>query len=313
MYIGIDIGGTFIKFGVIDEVGKIIEKSSIPTKHDKEKLIFDITNLINQYKKKYPLILGIGVSAPGIITKEGEFVTAGSIRPLYGVNLKKEIELRCNVPTNIENDANAAAIAEQWIGNAKEIENYICLVLGTGIGGGIIINNDLFQGTHGMAGEFGWMLIRSYPLEGNLESASWNQRASVVGGLCYQYELAQKKMGTYKKTINDAREIIRKSETGDLIAKEVLKKFYQDLSVGIINLISSFDPEVILIGGGISENSDFMSNLNNSVDASIGRHESLSYIKNKGIARIIPTKLKNDAGMIGAVYQIHKNSKRNSF
>lgn len=312
MYIGIDIGGTFIKHAIVDSEGVIIEKSSIPTSHEKEQLMTSLVDLIKNYQRLYPTVLGVGISAPGVIQSDGTMTTAGSIKSIYGINLKKEIEQQCSIITNIENDANAAAIAEKWIGNAQELDNYICLVLGTGIGGGTVINGELFQGSHGMAGEFGWMIQRDISNKGNIETASFNQRASVVGGLCHQYQLELERNGK-SEIVSDAREIFDKARDKDPIALKVLSTFYQDLSIGLINLISSFDPQAILIGGAISSNHHFIENLNLELTSLIERHESLNYIKDNGIAKIIPTKLLNDAGLIGAVYQVHKlvqNKKR---
>lgn len=310
MYIGIDIGGTFIKYGIVDDKGEIIEKDSIPTSHDKEQLISELVQLIKNYHALYPDIIGVGISAPGVIQTDGTMTTAGSIKSIYGINLKKEIEQQCALITHVENDANAAAIAEKWIGNAQELDNYICLVLGTGIGGGTVINGELFQGSHGMAGEFGWMIQRDISNIGNIETASFNQRASVVGGLCNQYQLELEKNGK-SEIVSDAREIFRKAHAKDSIALKVLLSFYQDLSIGLINLISSFDPQAILIGGAISSNHRFIEELNLELTSLIERHESLNYIKDNGIAKIIPTKLLNDAGLIGAVYQVRKLVEKN--
>lgn len=91
-------------------------------------------------------IEGVGISAPGIIRSDGYMITAGAIRSLYGENIKKVIEAETGLPVTIDNDANAAAIAEKWLGNAKEMKNYIFLVLGTGVGGGISQNQEFAKG-----------------------------------------------------------------------------------------------------------------------------------------------------------------------
>ncbi|MFL2095617.1 ROK family protein [Marinilactibacillus psychrotolerans] len=312
MYIGIDIGGTNTKFGIINEQGLVLEKSMIPTKYDKLLFLESLTAIILKYKNSNSGIKGIGISAPGIIQKNGLLITAGAIKTLYGVNLKLEIESRTNLPTVIENDANAAAIAEKWVGNAKNFENYLCLVLGTGIGGGIILNNQVYRGGHGMAGEFGWMMIDTLPEQRNLESVSLNQRAAVVGGLCHQYALAMKKLDSGYVEILDAKEIINKALENDVVASKVVSEFYRDLSVGVLNLIGCFDPEAILIGGGISENEKFMIDFIKSLKLLESRHASLNYIKEKIPVKIIPAKCKNDAGMIGAVYQIIQELKLGS-
>lgn len=302
MFIGIDVGGTTIKYGVILKNGEIVKKGQLPTIHEKEGFLQSITALIKSLQQE-AIVDGVGISAPGIIQKDGTMITAGSIKSLYGINLKQEIEERVKLPVMVENDANAAAIAEKWLGHAQNCENYLCLVVGTGIGGGIIVNDQLYRGSHGMAGEFGWMLIDSLPDQGNLETVSLNQRAAVVGGLCHQYQLALQQLGR-SDFPQDAVEIFQRGAQGEVVANQVLAQFFQDLSVGLLNLISTFDPELILIGGGISENDGFMARLDETVHQLKARHESIGYLEGRTIAPIRRAKLKNDAGMIGAVYQL---------
>lgn len=304
MYIGIDIGGTTIKYGLVDESGKVSNRDSISTSSDKKTIIQEIIQIIRNFQSEIPSIKGVGISAPGIIKKNGLMTTAGAIKSLYGTNLKTEIEAVVQLPVTVENDANAAAIAEKWIGNAQGVENYLCLVLGTGIGGGIVINGDVYRGGHGMAGEFGWMLIDELPQE-NLETVSLNQRAAVVGGLCLQYNHQMKKEFLGFEEIYDAKQIFAEEKTNP-IAKKVISHFFKDLSVGLMNLLSCFDPEVILIGGAISANEGFFSRLQEELNRLEEQHYSIAYLKDSIIAPIKQAKLKNDAGLIGAVYQVHQ-------
>lgn len=305
MYIGIDIGGTTTKYGIVRKDGTIFEKGKIQTAHEKSEFLQNLFGVISDLQQRAGTIEGIGISAPGIIQKDGTLTTAGSIKSLYGTNLREELEKHVQLPVVIENDANAAAIAEKWIGHARDFEHYICLVLGTGIGGGIIINNQVYRGGHGMAGEFGWMLMDQLPDSGNVESVSLNQRAAIVGGLCYQYLLATAHL-EQNKAIHDAIDIFKLEEQGDEIAAHVIQRFFQDLSVGLLNLISSFDPEAILIGGAISENEGFMARLQQTLADLKSRHESIAFLQHQKVAPVITAKLKNDAGMIGAVYQVIK-------
>lgn len=306
MYVGFDIGGTNVKYGVLDETGTILEKKSMPTNYDFPTFVSELHEIVEGFKQTYSTIKGIGISAPGIIQKDGFMLTAGAIKPFYGMNMKVELERLTGLPVSIENDANAAAIAERWIGNAKGMDNYLCIVLGTGIGGGIIINGEVFRGSHGMAGEFGWCLIDEIPVTGDIEEVSLNKKAATVGGLCYQYNLAQKKRNSASEDVWDAREIIKREASGEALATEILSRFFTDLSVGLLNLISCFDPEVVLIGGGISSNETFNKRLQERLFELIQRHESINYLKEQTIAKVRPAKLQNDAGMIGAVYQIHQ-------
>lgn len=306
MYIGFDIGGTNTKYGIVNEQGKILEKAAFKTNHEKIEFLSDLESIVKKMQLSYPKIKGIGISAPGIIKKNGYMVTAGAIKSLYGTNLKVEMEERCKLPTSVDNDANAAAIAEKWIGNARELENYLCIVLGTGIGGGIVINKQLYRGAHGMAGEFGWMMIDKLPDEGNLETVSLNQRAAIVGGLCFQYNKKIAELKSDTETIEDAREIFLLEEQGDELAREVVGQFLEDIAVGLVNLIAAFDPEAILIGGAISSNGEFMKRLTEKVFSVEARHESINYLNAHELIPIKPAKLKNDAGILGAVYQIHQ-------
>jgi len=300
MYVGIDIGGTTIKHGLINKYGKVYERDSIKTPLEKERFLESVTKIINVYKEKED-IQGVGISVPGIIQKNGHMITAGSIHSLYGMNLKEIFENTTKLPVSVDNDANAAAIAERWIGNAQGIDNYLCVALGTGIGGGIVINGQIYRGAHGMAGEFGWMIVDQIPKTDNIETASLNQRAAIVGGLCHQFN----QRVSSEEQIYDAKKIFAMESTNK-IAKETIECFFKDLSIGLLNLISCFDPEIILIGGGISENEVFFSRLKQELMKMEDRHQSISYLKEKTIAPIIPTLLKNDAGMIGATYQIHR-------
>lgn len=305
MYVGFDIGGTSIKYGLVAENGAITKKNSIGTKEDKEDIITDLVKIIKEYQISDAGILGVGISAPGII-KDGLMVTAGSIKSLYGTDLKKELEAQTGLPVVIENDGNAATIAERWLGNAKGVDNYLCLVLGTGLGAGMVLNGDVYRGQHGMAGEVGWMVIDALPPEDNIEFVSLNWRGSVIMGLCRQYNEAMQAVDPAFEEVADARVIFSARDAGEEIATRVLRQYLVDLSVMLINLVAIFDPERILIGGGISANTAFMDELQMTFAEVLGRHESLAALDKGMIAKIMPAGLRNDAGMIGAVYQLRR-------
>lgn len=309
MYVGFDIGGTNVKYGVLNAQGEILEKGIIPTKLELEGLLTELTEIASAYQQKHE-IEGIGVSAPGIVQKNGLMLTGGAIQALYGVNLKEELETRTGLPVAVENDANAAAIAEHWIGNAIGIDNYLCVVLGTGVGGGIIINGQVYRGAHGMAGEFGYMMTHDLDLSQNIEETSLNWTSAVVGGLYRQYNRAMKQVDPDFVSVHDANVIMTLAREHDEIAERVMNQFYQDIAVGMINLIGCFDPEVILIGGGISANQEFMEKLTATIDDLEAKHASINFLKGKTIAPVKPAKLRNDAGLIGAVYQVKQQMQK---
>ncbi|WP_071130113.1 ROK family protein [Enterococcus timonensis] len=310
MYVGFDIGGTTIKYGLLNELGSVLEQNAIDTRHELVELLADLSAIVKNYQARFADIKGVGISAPGIVQKDGTLLTAGAIKPIYGVNLKIELEKIIDLPVAIENDGNAAAIAEHWIGNAQGIDNYLCIVLGTGLGAGIVLNGQVYRGQHGMAGEFGWMLIKELPAEDNIEFVSMNWKGAVILGLCRLYTEALREIDPQQEDIIDARIIFERREAGEQLATEILAQYYEDLSVMLLNLIAIFDPERILIGGGISANDLFMEELKAVFAKTLARHESLAYLPEEIIAKIMPAELKNNAGMIGAVYQIHQQLKK---
>ncbi|GFH42009.1 transcriptional regulator [Lactococcus hodotermopsidis] len=296
-YIGFDIGGTTVKYGLITESGEIVEKGLFATTPDDGDLI--VSNMAAQISKFQEIyeIKSVGISVPGIVRADGYMVTGGAIKPFYDINLKEKCEQVFALPVIVRNDANCAAIAEHWIGNAQGVENYIAIVLGTAVGCGIIINHKIYQGAHGAAGEAGWTM--QYPLDysHNLEQESWNFTSGVVLGLYKRYEKAS------GKAVSDARVILDLARNGDDIAVQVMNQYYDDVAKGLLNLIATFDPEVLLLGGGISANEEFISNLSARIDKIKKNHKTLNKLTGITVAEVKPCYLRNDAGLIGAVYE----------
>lgn len=296
-YIGIDIGGTSVKYGLVDEKGSVSNKNSFKTKaDDKTGLLDDLVEAVKEVQKIAPDVLGIGVSMPGVVQADGYLTTAGAIYGFYEINLKELLEAKTGLPVKIENDANAAAIAEKWIGSAQGIHDYISLVLGTGVGGALVINDQIYRGAHARSGEFGWMIVEDDDID--VEMGSLNFRGATVIGLIRRYNQFS------DEKIDDARIIFERADQDETLAKNVLKSYYHSLAKGIINLEVSFDPAAVIIGGGISANTEFLNDLNKMIESIKATHNS---IKNLDLPKVKGAKLKNDAGMIGAVYQLINN------
>ena len=299
-YIGFDIGGTSIKYGLVSDSGELIEKGLFPsTPNDGEQIIANMTKQVTRFQESYH-IESVGISMPGIVRKDGYMVAAGAIKPFYKVNLKEKCEAAFHLPVVLENDANCVAIAEQWLGNAQGIENYVVVTLGTAVGCGIIINGKIYHGAHGAAGEIGWSMQGSLDYTHDLEEDSWNFTSGVILGLYNRYYQAT------GQEISDARLILDLVRKGDALATKVMDQYYEDVAKGLVNLICAFDPEVLLIGGGISANQEFLENLTDRFDKIKRHHSSINRLKNETIADIKPCFLRNDAGLIGAVYQAKK-------
>lgn len=294
MYIGIDIGGTSIKCGLVDGNGHISRKVTRTTATTKSDIIADLVAMVQELQTDGP-VAGIGVSMPGVVQSDGFLTTAGAVTAFEQINLRDELQTQTKLPVIIENDANAAAIAEQWLGVAQNVPNYLSLVLGTGVGGALIINNQVYRGAHARSGEFGWMVADDDDID--IEMGTLNFRGATVIGLIRRYNQFS------TDTVNDAREIFKRAAAGETLAKHVFHSYYYSLAKGIINLMVAFDPEIVVIGGGISANETFMTNLNATIADLHANHNSIKQLK---LAPVVPARLRNDAGMIGAVYQLIK-------
>ncbi|MFC4652142.1 ROK family protein [Lactococcus nasutitermitis] len=305
MYISFDIGGTNIKFGVVDDEGKIFEKSKIATPTEKARLLQTLTDTVATYKKKYEII-GIGVSAPGVVSKDGVMTTFGALTNMYGMPLREQLSLKTALPVAVENDANAAAIAERWTGGAQGLQNYITIVVGTGLGGGLVLNGQVYQGSHGVAGELGWPLYHGFEAAGNIERSSETFHSATVLGLLERYNQVLSTIGEHEKFTN-TKTLIDLVKSSDEVATSVFDSFVKDLATNILNLFAIFDPEAVLIGGGISENPFFMKKLQKTWKKLISRHEALNRMNELGLlGEIRKAQLGNDAGLLGAAYTIKK-------
>lgn len=302
-YVGFDIGGTTTKYGLLDETGKIIEHQKYDTFKDAEHNVQRIVEIVQGYQEKQE-IAAVGVDCPGIVDQDGFMITAGAIEGLYDFPLGQTLRDALKLPVKVENDANAAAIAERWQGNARDIDNYVCLVLGTGIGGGIVINGAVYRGYHGLAGEIGWEITHDLDFQDNFESGSLNFSASVVTGLVRRYNLSLHEYDPSLPEEQDAATIIGLAHDDDFIARPIYQQFLSDVTVMLMNLIGTFDPGRILIGGGISANDTFMADLQKTFDEYIRRHHGLNESAKHFHYDIQPAGLRNNAGLLGAVYPL---------
>lgn len=294
-FIGIDIGGTNIKYGLVAENGDVISHDKVKTNQKGEEIIAAVTTIVKDFQKKYD-ITAVGLSVPGVVEESGFMTTGGSITDFYGIHLREILEERLSLPVYVENDANSAALAEKWLGSGKNYQHILCVVVGTGIGGGIIINNELFRGGHSSAGEFGFMVVK--PIEDNdTRLATLSLTGSVQCGVVWPYEL--KTQGELTDTF-DGEKVFNLANEGDQTAIEVIDIFYDRLALGIFNMAVSFDPEVVLIGGAISTNKEFMANLSSRVVALKAGHCDMA---NVILPEIKSCYFLNQAGIVGAVYR----------
>lgn len=291
-YLGVDIGGTFIKLGIVDSTGQIIKKEKITSTNDMTQILTDLKNYLNE-QQQYLDISGVGISLPGVINHDGTMQTAGSLKKLIGLNVKEIAQDHLQLPVEIITDSKAVALAEGWLGNGANYSNYVCVTLGSAIGGAIVIDRKLYWGQGGLAGEFGVSLMGRENQEYKLDSTSLH--AGVVGGLCRKYSLA------IRKEVKDAKYIFDLAAQKDALAKKYVDEFLDDVARLLTNISVYIAPEAILIGGGVSGNSQIMAEIQAAYTRIIHEYRVLSSVQ---MPQVIPCKLANDAGVIGSVKQI---------
>ena len=279
--LAIDIGGTMIKYGLVSSDGKILSTDKIETEAEKglENILNKIDNIFKKYKENNPV--GIAVSGTGQINGMiGKVIGGNPIIPNWiGTNLVKILEEKYNLPAVLENDVNCVALGEKWIGAGKDLSNFICLTIGTGIGGGIILNNQLFRGENFVAGEFGHTLIKKGEFE---------QFASTTALI----RLVKEKTG---KILN-GKEIFDLEKKEIVEYQEVISEWIENLTDGLSSIVYCFNPANIILGGGvIGQGEPLINRIKNSLFKKIGPQ-----FKEK--LNIIQAKLGNNAGMIGASY-----------
>lgn len=278
-----DIGGTSVKYAVWDEE-RLKDKSSFPTPASWQELKNSLVSIKESIAKEYELE-GVAFSAPGAVNQvERQIEGVSEVPYIHFFPIYNELEEAFNLPVSFENDANSAGLAEIWRGAAVGKSNVLFVVLGTGIGGAIIVNGEIQHGHHLLGGEFGFMLLKG------------EQTFSELGTAVALARRYAKRMNKPTNTVT-GEQVFKLAEAGDEVAQEEVKIFYHYLVRGLFNLAYSFDPEVLLIGGGVSNQPDLIEKINEEMDALFDR------------LRVTPLRpvielceFRNDANLIGAIY-----------
>lgn len=246
-----DIGGTSIKYGVVDEKGEILFSSSLHTQAHLGGLqvVRNVIHTAKELRKDWP-IDGVSVSTAGQVDDLGRVVYASDNIPGYtGLHVRELIEKELNLPVQVENDANCAAIGEHWKGAAQGVENFLCITLGTGIGGAIFLNGKVYTGSAYSAGEVGHMNL--YP-NGKPCSCGMNG--------CYeQYASSRALQNLVSEMLHEPlslTEFFQRVHGKDAHCLQVYERWLDDLTIGLKSMIHFLDPQLVVIGGGISEQGD---------------------------------------------------------
>ena len=293
--IGLDIGGTAVKYGLLDENGVILELGEFPTEAEKgvENLFKNICGVIDKYLSDD--ILGIAVSGTGQIDGTiGKVIGGNPIIPGWiGTNLVEKLEDRYKIPAVLENDVNCAALGEKWLGAGKNSENFVCLTIGTGIGGGIILNGDIFRGDTYVAGEFGHIQIVKSGEECLCGKKGCYERYASATALV---KMVKEKTG---KTLN-GKEIFELEKSGDKEIKEIVDRWIDYFTDGLSTIAYIFNPPLVVIGGGVTKQGEY---LLNRILVSLDSKLEINYKKN---LKIKFAELGNNAGILGAEYLLLK-------
>jgi len=307
IYLGIDIGGTDIKGGTVDKKGSIIKELTIASEVEKgvDHVLERITQLVKQLKKssgKHYTIAGIGLGIPGQIDSEKQILLNSPNLPLFkNIDVPSRLKSSLDLPVVWDNDANLAALGEFTYGAGKEVSEMMMITLGTGIGSGLVLNNKVYHGCKGFAGEFGHLTINPYGPQCNCGSRGCVEAYAGTNGIIRTFaEITEK--GT--KTIlneKDMKNLTPKhlSEAvakGDQAAAETYKQVGFYLGVGLAGVVNLLNLEMIVVGGGIAKAGDLI------LDPARKAVKEYALRDPANILTIVPAALGNRAGLIGAAH-----------
>jgi glucokinase len=304
MYLGIDVGGTSIKAGVFDDEFNILRKYHTPylenalSDNFPNFLMEQLFKIWNDANSEFSVISAIGCGVPGVVSNDGIIAVAPNMKGIINFPIKKLFREIITLPLAVDNDANAAALAELKLGNGKSIEHFIYITLGTGIGGAIISGGEIFRGSSGGAGEIGHTIIdynnsdydkRPYRI-GVIEVFSGRE-----GILRLANEILENNINSNLSKIEnfDVSDIAKLAETGDEVSIEILKITGERIGVALANSANILDIPTFIIGGGISQSKILL----NEIESTL-KLRSIPSVAER--AKVIPAKFVQDTGIVGA-------------
>lgn len=276
-----DIGGSAVKYGLWENES-LSNKASFTTPKSWKDMKEEMLRVYQTFNGDHS-IEGVAISAPGAVDAIAGTIGGISAVPyLHYFPIKKEWEDLFGVPVSMENDANCAALAELWLGVAKDIQNALFIVIGSGIGGSVIINRKIFKGKDLFGGEFGYMLLDG------------QHTLSELGSPVHTAELYSKELGL--DTVVDGKFLFQEADRGEPIAMKYVEGLIDALALGIYNLSISFNPDMVVIGGGLSTRKDLIQRLNKRTAFYLERQKA------EDLKLVIEVcQFNNDANLIGAV------------
>lgn len=251
--LGVDIGGTKIRMGIVDSNGKVLVDRVVPTQVP---LYPYLEKSIVELLKEYPQIQAIGIGTRGMVDAENGVITfeTDTLPGWQGTEVKSLLEKATGLPVEVNNDANCAGLAEARLGSAKGYRRTVCLTIGTGLGGGFVIDGQIMNGTHGGAGEVGHMIL--YPNGHVCSCGRPGCSEQYVSGTALRRLIAEMQIVDENKKLVTPNHLFQLANEGNDEALTVIKKFTSDLAIVISSLQAVLDMDCVVIGGGVSESAD---------------------------------------------------------
>ncbi|MEG1003657.1 MAG: ROK family protein [Clostridium sp.] len=302
--VGVDLGGTKISTALADCEGNVLAQSIIPTNAHEgeervlERIIKSIQSVMSEGDAGCEEVVAIGIGSPGPLDSQKGIIIKTPNLPFTNFNLVRPLEEKFKVPVFLDNDANVAAIGEYMLGAGRGKRNMVYFTVSTGVGGGAILDGNIYRGNTSNALEIGHMTVAPFGPRcgcGNIGCLEAVASGTAIGKRGREAVLS--KVDTSLKEFENVTsyEVFKEAEKGDAVAKDIIEEALNYLGIGIANAIAIFDPEMVVIGGGVSKAGDIV-------------FERVRQVVNKRCFKsmadactIVPAGLGTDAGVIGAV------------
>ena len=303
-YLGVDIGGTAVKLGLVDENGRVLRRAERSVSFDgyKTPILDTVQAAIHEFlTADAPRLEGIAVSATGQIDSRRGVVagTCGNFPGWIGVDIKGTLERAFGLPVTVANDANCMLLGEVWAGAAKGYTDVIGVTLGTGVGGGVIVNGRITEGAHGAGGEIGHITVNPHETAvcGCGKHGCLEQYSSATGVVRCMKKLLDENPDTpctLRGTDFAAKDVFDAARAGDALAAREVDEMTDTLGMALASIASTTDPEMFMVGGGVARAGDVLFN-------PLREHFKTYAFSSCRETPIVAATLGNDAGIYGAV------------
>lgn len=288
-YLSIDIGGTNVKYAELNNAGQIIDQGKIKTSHKKEEFLASIDQVVTKYAQKG--VKGIAFCAPGQIVHT-EIHFGGALPFLDGIDLAQRYR-KYQIPVGVINDGKASALAENWLGSLKDMCNCAAITLGTGVGGGIIVNGKLLNGAHFQAGELSFLQL-------NMTAPGFDGFAGGYASAVQMIKEVNKQLGN--QDLTDGLAAFNAINAGNKVAVKIFKEYCLRIVAIIIDIQAIVDLDAIAIGGGISAQPILIKEINKAYDQMLDENPMIKNTFTR--PKILDAKFKNAANLYGALYNL---------